>query len=149
MEGLFTGDLGRLGRDSAIYFSGRKGDYCKRSGKRFTLGEMETAIERIVKARINKSAGSSEVDPDVKVCCIESNGEFDALVSGICDKDLDLKSICVEELPSHLLPNRFHKISAIPITGNGKVDREKLRAMAKSKGMKLTIGNGSKQSTYV
>ena len=132
MEGLFTGDLGRLGRDSAIHFSGRKGDYCKRSGKRFTLGEMETAIERIVKARISKSG----VDPNVKVCCIEANGEFDAFVSGICDKDVDLKNICVEELPSHLLPSRFHKISAIPITGNGKVDREKLRAMAKSKGMK-------------
>ena len=119
-----------MGRDSAIYFSGRKGDYCKRNGKRFTLGEMETAIERIVKAGVTKSG----VDPNVKVCCIEANGEFDAFVSRICDRDLDLMSICVKELPSHLLPSRFHKISAIPITGNGKVDKERLREIANSKG---------------
>ena len=46
----------------------------------------------------------------------------------------DLKGICVNELPSHLVPSRFHKIATIPITGNGKVDKEKLRAMANSRG---------------
>ena len=106
---------------------------------------MEAAIERIVKARINNSAGFSGVDPNVKVCCIETKGEFDAFVFGICDEDVDLKSICVEELPSHLVPSRFHKISAIPITGNGKVDREKLRTMANTKGIVMSTGHGRNQ----
>ena len=150
MEGLFTGDLGRRGRDSSpIFFTGRKGDYCKRSGKRFTIGEMESAVEKAVgRARVRppdpqaglpgdettKTAGLPGVKPNVRACCIEANGEFDVFVSGICDQDVGLKSICVKELPSHLVPSRFHKISTIPVTGNGKVDREKLRAMANNRG---------------
>ena len=153
MEGLYTGDLGRCERGftpdwknvvNTIYFDGRKGDYCKRSGKRFTIVEMETAVEKAVTARIRKlnpTPGSSGVEPTVKACCHEANGEFDVFVSGTCDKDVDLKGICVNELPSHLVPSRFHKISAFPITGNGKVDREKLKAMAISRGDRFNNSN--------
>ena len=150
MEGVFTGDLGRLRCYAALYFTGRKEDYFKRSGKRFTIAEMESALEKAVHKRTTSSqypGGLIAVQPTkiVKVRCIESNGEFDAFVSGICDEDVDLKSICVEELPSHLVPSRFHKISAIPITGNGKVDREKLRTMANTKGIIMSTGNGRNQ----
>lgn len=130
-----------MGRDSAIFFTGRKGDYCKRSGKRFTIGEMESAVERAVASRMrppgfpgDETTKTAGLPGTIRACCVETNGEFAAFVAGICDEDVDLKSICVKELPSHLVPSRFHKISTIPITGNGKVDRDKLRAMAKNRG---------------
>ena len=95
MEGLFTGDLGRRGRDSAIFFTGRKGDYCKRSGKRFTIGEMASAVEKAVAARIrppDPPPGLPGVQPTrtVRACCVEANGEFDMFVAGICDEDIGM-----------------------------------------------------------
>ena len=92
MEGLFTGDLGRLCGDSDIYFTGRKEDYFKKNGKRFTIGEMECAVEKAVTA-LSRHHRPSGVLPatllgTIAARCVEVNGEFHAFITGIDDEDM-------------------------------------------------------------
>ena len=97
MEGLFTGDHGRLCGDSEIYFTGRKEDYFKKNGKRFTMGEMESAVEKaLTTLRHHRPSGelsATSLGTSVAVRCVEVNGEFHAFITGIDDEDMGRFSV--------------------------------------------------------
>jgi len=117
-----TGDVvRRLATDSYEYV-GRRDQMVKVRGHRGELGEIEAALT------------SHE---EVRECAVVVSGEgtrakLIAFLSATGDKRpgiLALKRHCAERLPRYMIVDKAVGIEALPRTGNGKVDRERLRAM--------------------
>ena len=109
-----TGDLGEYNDRSELMFLGRKDSQIKRRGYRIELGEIETALCSI---------------PEVhKGCCL-----FDSKTEDIISfytGDIDEKEInrnLKKKLPKYMLPDIYVHADSLPETGNGKMDRVKIR----------------------
>lgn len=108
-----TGDLAKFQEDGKLYYVTRKDFQIKHMGHRIELGEIETAI--------NAAPG---VD---RVCVIylEKKQRIVAFYSGTADKKQITAAIKVT-LPVFMLPTTFVLVEAMPMTKNGKIDRQKL-----------------------
>ena len=109
-----TGDLGEYNDRGELMFLGRKDSQIKRRGYRIELGEIETALCSI---------------PEVhKGCCL-----FDSKTEDIISfytGDIDEKEInrnLKKKLPKYMLPDIYVHADSLPETGNGKMDRVKIR----------------------
>lgn len=109
-----TGDLGYYGEDGELYFSGRKDFQIKHMGHRIELEEVEQAINRI--QGVEKS------------CCF-MDGERNWLVAyylGDVSAD-EVRRQLKYQVPVYMIPQKLIQTSQIPLTKNGKTDREYLR----------------------
>src|SRR5262249_51522392 len=113
-----TGDLARLLPDGNIEYLGREDHQVKIRGLRIELGEIENRIQSF---------------PGISNCvvCIKKYSESVVLIIAyvVCNVDLDrdsLKRHLQRHLPEYMLPAHFEKISHLPLTSNGKVDRKAL-----------------------
>ena len=116
-----TGDLG-FRRDGLLHFAGRRDFQIKHNGHRIELEEVERALNSL---------------PEIgQACCIYDANKYriiayytgDASGSGVPDK----KSIVAglkEKLPEYMLPNIYKYMEELPLSKNGKIDRNKLREM--------------------
>ena len=113
-----SGDLGYIGEDNNLYFSGRKDFQIKHLGHRIELEEIERKIEEIKQVE--------------RACCIydEEKSKIYAFYIGNIDKK-DLKDKIKDELPVFMVPNVLRQIEQFPITKNGKIDRKQLLLMKK------------------
>ena len=109
-----TGDLGEYNDRGELMFLGRKDSQIKRRGYRIELGEIETALCSI---------------PEVhKGCCLFDSGSED--IVGFYTGDIDEKSInriLKKKLPKYMLPDIYVHKDSLPETGNGKMDRVRIR----------------------
>jgi hypothetical protein len=66
------------------------------------------------------------------VLSFQVNESVHAFVQGTSDDEtLSLKAECAKSLSaSHLIPSAFHAVDKMPVTKNGKVDKERLKEMA-------------------
>lgn len=111
-----TGDLGRYNSYGEIIFMSRKDSQVKHMGHRIELGEIETALSSL-----------NEIN---RACCIfdQKSQKIVAVYEGdIAAKEITgrLKDI----LPRYMLPNVYHKIEAMPVNLNGKIDRVALKQL--------------------
>jgi len=112
-----TGDLGRFLADGTIEFFGRNDAQVKVRGFRIELGEIEASL-----------AGF----PNLKqvVCAAKGSGDGRYLAAYyIADADLDddaLRAHAAEFLPDYMIPAFFVRLSALPASPSGKVDRKAL-----------------------
>ena len=112
-----TGDLARWLPDGNIDYKGRKDQQVKLRGYRIELEEIEYALLR---------------QPEVKevVVAIKPYRNDKALVAYIVsDKPIDknmLRSRLHAQIPEYMIPNFFMSIRSIPLTKNGKLDRNAL-----------------------
>jgi amino acid adenylation domain-containing protein len=119
-----TGDLARYLPDGRIEFLGRLDHQVKVRGFRIELGEIETAIEKhesvrecVVMAREDEGGQKQLVAYIVATPQQESApavGEF--------------RSFLKTKLPEYMIPTSFITLAAMPLTPNGKVDRQALPA---------------------
>ena len=114
-----TGDLTRYLPDGEIEFLGRSGSQVKIRGHRIELGEIETALR-----------GANGVREAVVQCLEQLPGEL-CLVAYIVPEDCvvttdDLRSTLREKLPDYMVPSFFVTLDELPLTDNGKVDRQAL-----------------------
>ncbi|WP_438860626.1 amino acid adenylation domain-containing protein, partial [Amycolatopsis solani] len=115
-----TGDLVRRNADGEFEFLGRADDQVKVRGFRVELGEIETVLaaapgvaEVVVVAREDR--------PGVK--------RLVAYVVAAPDAEPgDLGSVAAAALPDYMVPSAFVVLDALPLSGNGKVDRRALPA---------------------
>lgn len=109
-----TGDMGYYGEDGELYFTSRKDFQIKHMGHRIELGEIEAAMERL-----------GEI---VRACCLfdEKKNKINAFYEGELEKR-DLKRKLGASLPAFMLPNVFVRMERLPLTKNGKIDRQGLR----------------------
>ncbi|MEU3604600.1 amino acid adenylation domain-containing protein [Streptomyces sp. NPDC035033] len=111
-----TGDLGRYLPDGTIEFLGRADTQVKIRGHRIELGEVEAALLR---------------RPDVRAAVVTAEGERGGprrlVAHAVSDTPEDvLREALREELPGYMVPARVVLMDALPLTGNGKVDRGRL-----------------------
>lgn len=112
-----TGDHGRSWPDGTIEFLGREDTQVKVQGYRIELGEIEAALRTL---------------PSVEAAVVIARGERDGdrlLVAYVvlgAPTGLDvLEAALRRELPPYMIP-LFVALDALPLTGNGKVDRRSL-----------------------
>lgn len=110
-----TGDLAKYLDNGAIEYLGRNDHQIKLRGFRIELGEVDAVLTRV--SGVNNG------------CCIvtDVNGQ-QALVAyyvGHIEEHL-LREKLAESLPSYMLPSLFIKLSSLPTSVNGKLDRKAL-----------------------
>jgi amino acid adenylation domain-containing protein len=113
-----TGDIARYLPDGRITYLGRRDSQIKLNGFRIELKEIEAVIlehssvhDAVVVARQNDDARSELV-----AYIVSRNGDLKA----------ELRSFLRERLPEYMVPGAYVSLSALPLTVNGKIDREKL-----------------------
>nr|WP_157527087.1 non-ribosomal peptide synthetase [Kibdelosporangium sp. MJ126-NF4]CEL12933.1 Siderophore biosynthesis non-ribosomal peptide synthetase modules [Kibdelosporangium sp. MJ126-NF4] len=103
-----SGDLARW-TDGTLEYVGRADDQVKIRGFRIELGEIEAAIAAA---------------PGVTGCAVVAReSRLVAYVTGPLD---GLREYLSAVLPAHMVPSVLVPIAAIPLTGNGKLDRRAL-----------------------
>ncbi|MGF6735704.1 amino acid adenylation domain-containing protein [Paraburkholderia youngii] len=126
-----TGDLARYLPDGNLEFLGRKDDQVKIRGYRIEPGEIAARLgehafvrEAVVVARQNR-AGDRHLIAYV-VCAPEAQSD------GLDGPDLanTLRAYLSARLPDYMVPSAFMRLSGLPLTVNGKLDRKALPAPA-------------------
>ena len=109
-----TGDLGRYDEDGLLYYVSRKDFQVKHMGQRIELGEIEVAASS--KENVERS------------CCLYDNNKKKILlfVMGSADKK-ELLDELRKDLPSYMIPNKVIMLDEMPMTKNGKIDRNALK----------------------
>jgi tyrocidine synthetase-3 len=113
-----TGDLTRWLPDGKIEFLGRKDEQLKIRGYRVEPGEIEYQLLNIedIKEAVVISPGVQGKD---KYICAYIVSEKEVLVS-------ELREYLSHQLPAYMIPAFFVFLDRIPLTPNGKVDRQAL-----------------------
>ena len=114
-----SGDLARVLPDGNIEFCGRIDDQVKLNGYRVELGEIEAALRAldgvsaaVVLAREDASGGRQ------LVACVVGDVAPAALREGLRQR-----------LPPYMVPAVFARMERLPLSANGKVDRQALAAL--------------------
>ena len=115
-----TGDLGRVTRHGDIEFLGRIDQQVKIRGFRIELGEVE--------ARLIDHASVAQA---VVVALTDKPGIGRLVAYVVLEKDLAVEEDVMRAhlrqlLPEYMVPSVFIFLDAIPVTQNGKIDRERL-----------------------
>ncbi|MGG3836839.1 amino acid adenylation domain-containing protein, partial [Paenibacillus thiaminolyticus] len=113
-----TGDCGIFHRDGYIEFTGRKDHQVKISGYRVELGEIEHQL--LLQDAIHEAIVLDKTDTNHrKVLCAYLKPERPIDAESI-------KSELAKTLPSYMIPKYFVELHEVPLTANGKVNREAL-----------------------
>lgn len=108
-----TGDIGRYNSHGELVFVCRKDNQIKHMGHRIELGEIE-------------SAAMKREDVSRAVCLYNADKKVIALFYvGVCEEE-GLSEYLTSVLPRYMLPAYIEKMSALPLTDNGKIDRRTL-----------------------
>jgi non-ribosomal peptide synthetase component F len=117
-----TGDIARWLPDGNIEYLGREDHQVKIRGLRIELGEIESTIREY---------------PGITDCValVKKHSESVILIVAyvVCKSDFNidaLKAHLKKHLPDYMIPNRFERLSAIPLTPSGKADRKALAETA-------------------
>ncbi len=115
-----TGDLGRIDRQGALVHHGRIDSQLKVAGVRIELAEVEAAIAR---------------HPAVTGCAVVPVGAPDLRLLAYYEAAADLpaaelRALALLHLPAVAVPSAFHRLAAIPLNQNGKIDRPALARTA-------------------
>ncbi|MGE0725138.1 MAG: amino acid adenylation domain-containing protein, partial [Alphaproteobacteria bacterium] len=114
-----TGDLGRYRPDGEIEFLGRQDNQVKLRGFRIELGEIEAQMLR---------------HPAVEAAAVllVADGGRRQLVGYYVagpGSEADLRAWLEDRLPDYMTPTALIRLEALPLTGNGKLDRKALAAL--------------------
>jgi amino acid adenylation domain-containing protein len=115
-----TGDLARFLPDGAIEFIGRRDRQVKIRGFRIELGEIETALEqhRAVRQAVVMASGTDATDKRLVAYLVPVDGETLRLA--------EINSFLKQRLPEHMLPSAVVQLAEMPLSSNGKINRQAL-----------------------
>lgn len=111
-----TGDLARIDEDG-VHYLGRTDRQVKVGGVRIELGEVEAVLSR---------------HTWVESCAVsvsDDTGRAELVVHYVASEELqvdDLQKYLAASLPADMVPKRWVRLAALPLTQNGKVDHRSL-----------------------
>jgi amino acid adenylation domain-containing protein len=111
-----SGDIARRLANGDIEYLGRRDNQVKIHGFRIELGEIETAATQ---------------HPDLRDCAVivDSDHRLICYFTAKAGTDLhisDIRNFLRQQLPSHMVPQGYLRLDAMPLTVNGKLDRDAL-----------------------
>jgi amino acid adenylation domain-containing protein len=115
-----SGDLGHYNSRGEIEFDGRLDLQVKVRGFRIELTEIEFAINNFPGIACSASIAKPAVSGDKLLKC------YFVRKAGAEVSAADLESFAREKLPGYMIPSEFIELERIPLTENGKVDRQLL-----------------------
>ncbi|TWP53632.1 amino acid adenylation domain-containing protein [Lentzea tibetensis] len=119
-----TGDVARWSKEGALEYVGRADRQVKIRGFRIELGEVEATL-----------LGLPQIAAAVVMVREDETGlnRLVAYVVPVADGDLpstaDFRDALMRTLPGYMVPSAFVALAEIPLTRNGKLDRQALRAL--------------------
>jgi amino acid adenylation domain-containing protein len=118
-----TGDLVRRLKDGNLVFSGRADSQVKLHGHRVELTEIESELMR--HRRVAQAACVVRPTPaGVRLIAYVTLGAGSPVSAGA------VRRYARERLPAHLVPSAVVIVEALPLTANGKLDRQGLEQLA-------------------
>ncbi len=133
-----TGDLARWLPDGRIEFIGRRDHQVKIRGIRIELGEVEAALRDSPHVREAVVLARSAAAGRMLVACVVAEGEPGAGVE-------ELRAHLRERLPEAMVPAAFLLLPALPVTPNGKVDREALARLPLEEAPAASLRTGTEE----
>lgn len=113
-----TGDLCQWVNEHTLVYLARIDHQVKVSGYRIELGDVEAGLRR---------AGATEA-----IAIPWPTDEPRGLVAAITGKEPDLGKLA-STLPPYMIPHTLHRVDAMPLNPNGKIDRNKVTANIKAR----------------
>lgn len=129
-----TGDVARYLPDGKIEFLGRRDEQVKVRGYRIELGEIEAIMREHPNVREAVAQAQETAAGDLRlVAYVVAEAEC-ALAA------TELRAFLKERLPEFMLPSTFVRLDGLPLSPNGKIDRQ---ALAERGGDVLSGGESS------
>jgi amino acid adenylation domain-containing protein len=119
-----TGDLGRWRIDGTIEFVGRNDHQVKLRGFRIELGEIEVQLLRHTQVKEAVVVAREDVQNDKRLVAYVVVNRTSGSQMALSVEDLRMHLATV--LPEHMIPSAFVMLEAVPLTPNGKVNRQAL-----------------------
>ncbi|QKV94289.1 amino acid adenylation domain-containing protein [Streptomyces sp. NA02950] len=116
-----SGDFGRWLPDGKLEFLGRRDAQVKIRGFRIEIGEIENQLLRLPGVRDGAVVVVETPDAGKHLVAFQSGS---AEPADVLRKQLD------QVLPGYMVPRRIERLEPLPLTGNGKIDKKALRALA-------------------
>ena len=111
-----TGDIGYLNERGELMFCGRRDHQIKHMGHRIELGEIEAAAATDLGVR--------------RACCLYDDDNRKIVLFYTGDQTPSGLSATLKGLlPRYMLPAVVRSLESMPLTANGKLDRQTLRTM--------------------
>jgi acyl-CoA synthetase (AMP-forming)/AMP-acid ligase II/alkylation response protein AidB-like acyl-CoA dehydrogenase len=111
---LFTGDYGSLDEEGYLTFFGRRDDIYKQNGMRVSATEIENA--------------AADIEGVTQAAALPPNGSSEAVLFVVTRRsEADVLRQLGQRLESPKVPPRAIVIAAMPLTPNGKIDRNALQ----------------------
>jgi amino acid adenylation domain-containing protein/non-ribosomal peptide synthase protein (TIGR01720 family) len=115
-----TGDLGKFNNQGQIEYTGRADYQLKLRGFRIEPGEIEKVL---VESRLVKDVTVTlykPTEPEEKLVA------YLVITDGITVTIQDLRELLALKLPHYMIPSAFVIMEKLPLTANGKLDRQAL-----------------------
>jgi amino acid adenylation domain-containing protein len=120
------GDYGRWLPGGKLEFLGRRDSQVKISGFRIEIGEIENTLLRVPGVRDGAVVVAGRDGQPKHLVAFYSAAR--PLEAGV------LRDRLAASLPGYMVPSAFHWRESLPLTGNGKVDKKALTALAAEAG---------------
>ncbi|MFZ0803665.1 MAG: amino acid adenylation domain-containing protein [Terriglobales bacterium] len=130
-----TGDMARYRPDGEIEFLGREDDQVKIRGFRVEPGEIEEALGR--HAGVREAAVIAHEDESGE----KRLAAYVVLADGVRAGESELRAYLSEQLPDYMVPSVVVFLEAMPVTANGKLDRQNLPKPAAHSGAEGEAAN--------
>jgi amino acid adenylation domain-containing protein len=132
-----TGDMARYRPDGEIEFLGREDDQVKIRGFRVEPGEIEEALGRHASVREAAVVANEDEAGEKRLVA------YVVLARGVEAGESDLRIHLREQLPDYMVPSVFVILEAMPVTANGKLDRQNLPKPPAHTELESTAANGT------
>ncbi len=123
---IYTGDLARRDGDGFYYYMGRKKFLIIRKGMNISPGEVEDVLNQHPGVRFSGVVGIPDGNYGEKVHAFIVPKEKDSIAD-----NAELSELASKKLAAHKVPAGYTLVDSIPLTEGDKVDRKKLREIAK------------------
>jgi len=121
-----TGDIGCYLPDGTIVLHGRQDQQLKIRGYRIELGEIDNALAAIPQIRQAAALDYRDASGRAALCA------YVAFRAGAWLSDAEISAALSARLPAYMVPGIYLVLDALPLSGNGKIDRKALPPLDRS-----------------